>query len=167
VKTFFSLVALLALLALSVFLCFSPYNHVEDVSKAREEKSQIASMPLDVALVWPGGDDGLFLEGAMMAVSNINNRGGVIIKDDLGQLGQVKLRPHVFDELVEPEEIAHKIASNSDILAVIGYSDPELAIRASVTFLDYGIMFVAPAVSDLQLTLHGFRNLIQTTPNDE
>ena len=102
-----------------------------------------------------------------MAVSNINHRGGIIIKDGQGELGRVKLKTHIFDELIEPEEIAHKIAANSDILAVIGYSDPELAIRASVTFLDYGIMFIAPAVSDLQLTLHGFRNLIQTTPNDE
>jgi ABC-type branched-subunit amino acid transport system substrate-binding protein len=163
-KTF---ITLLALIGLFVFLCFSPYNRVEDVRNIRQQKSLSALTPFDVALVWPGGDDGLFFEGAMMAVSNINNRGGIIIKNERGELKQIELRAHIFDELIEPDNIARKIASNSDILAVVGYSDPDLAIRASVTFLDSRIMFIAPAVSDLQLTLHGFRNVIQTTPNDE
>ena len=193
-KIFFSL---LALLALFLFLCFSPYDQVERVRAIREKNSKDPGDFLHLAVVWPGrdgelsgddvasgddealgcdvalggegllGDDGLFFEGARMAVTHINKGGGISFKDEQGRERKIKICLHEYDEKKDPDGIARKIASNPDILSVIGYSDPDLAVRASVTFLDHRIMFIAPAVSDLQLTLHGFRNVIQTTPNDE
>ncbi len=165
----FSVLRILLLAAVVLFFLFSPYDLRRMVSNRRDTVTSVASTPLEIAIVWPKENGHHFVEGALLAVRQINSRGGIAIADEKGAL--VKTTIHVagiYDE-AEPDRVvtaASRIARNPNLTAVIGYSQPDLAIRAAVTYQDFGVLYVSPSVSDDQLTLHGFWSTIRTIPED-
>jgi branched-chain amino acid transport system substrate-binding protein len=64
-------------------------------------------------------------------------------------------------------EIARQFANNLDIIAVIGHPPSAEAVPASVTYKSYGILFIAPASTNAQLTRPSFNLTFRTIPNNQ
>jgi len=78
-----------------------------------------------------------FLPGVELAVEEINRKGGV--------LGR-KIKTLVFDDrgkIDKGQQIARKLAGNTDVIAVIGHRDSEVAIAASIIYEKAGILFIS------------------------
>ena len=153
---------------LVLFFLFSPYDFKERDRKRRESQTQRADTALEFAAVWPRNNHDLFMEGAELAVEEINRRGGVIIDDEHGYPVPARLKMHEFDEYGRSSvtRLAEDVVANPRLSAVIGHSSPEAAILASVTYHDHGVLFISPSVSDNRLIQLGFENNVQTIPVD-
>lgn len=120
--------------------------------------------PIQVGLAWNFGLD-RFLDGAELARRQINEDGGllgrplefVIVDDTLGRGGAVGTALRVSTEL----------ANHPRLMAVIGHYLSDVAIPASVTYEDEGILFLAPSAFRTSLTRHGFRYTFRTIPNSD
>ena len=160
-------VALLS--GLVLFFVFSPYDSRDRARAEREALTGRSSTPMEIALVWPAENGHAFVKGAALAVQQINDSGGISLIGENGQA--VKTRLHIadiYDEYADRDigRTARRIVNNRNLSAVIGHSDPDGAIRASVTYQDYGLLYLSPDVSDLHLTDHGFWTTVQTIPED-
>jgi branched-chain amino acid transport system substrate-binding protein len=132
---------------------------------AHHERSTVGSSwstkGFEVAIVWPKHVDLSFAEGVLLGVEEINAAGGPLA-------GKIRLR--LFEEPRDgsrAEDIARKIASYPDVVAVLGHEFSADAIPASVTYEDHGILFMTPTSTDPLLTLHGFSYVFRLTPDDE
>lgn len=164
-----TLVRVALLLGLVLFIVFSPYDFREKARETRENHTQQAATPMEIALVWPHIHHNFFVEGARLAVREINQRGGIIIEDDQGNPVPTPIVMHEYDEFAyrNVKQLAQRIVSNPDLSAVIGHSMPDSAILASVTYQDYGVLYLSPSVSDSRLTQLGFWNTVRTIPQDD
>ncbi|MCI5151294.1 MAG: hypothetical protein D3916_18235, partial [Candidatus Electrothrix sp. MAN1_4] len=93
----------------------------------------------------------------MMAIEEINRQGGL--------LGR-QVKPVIYDDEDDPDKaarIAHKIAANKDIIAVIGHWTSSIAISASIIYEQAGILFISYGASAPGLTQYSgdytFRNI--------
>jgi branched-chain amino acid transport system substrate-binding protein len=161
-------VRLALLLGLVIFFVYSPYDLRERARKIRERRTAQSSTPMEIAVVWPQKDGHMFIEGAATAVQEINDHGGITIADDYGNPVKTPMVMHVFDEFQDrdTEKVAARVVKNLDLSAVIGHTQPDSAIRASITYQDSGLVYVSPAVSDAQLLHHDFWGCVQTVPDD-
>jgi branched-chain amino acid transport system substrate-binding protein len=161
-------VRLALLLGLVLFFVFSPYDLREGARKQRESYTERTSTPMEIAVVWPRENAHLFVEGAELAVRGINGRGGITIEDGNGYRVKTPMVMHEYDEYEyrDIQKVAARIARNLNLSAVIGHSEPDSAIRASVTYQDSGLLYISPSVSDIRLTQHGFWTTVQTVPED-
>jgi branched-chain amino acid transport system substrate-binding protein len=119
---------------------------------------------ITLAVVWPAHDDVSFVHGVQLALEEANaskahhlNRG---------------IRIKQFTE--GPDEsrwsganMAHLIAWDSDIVAVLGHEFSSSAVPASLTYENRGLLFLTPKSTDPHLTQHGFRYTFRLTPNDQ
>ena len=90
-----------------------------------------------------------FHPGVELAVEEINRKGGV--------LGR-KLKTLIFDDrgkIGRGQKIARKLADNTNVIAVIGHRDSEVAIAASIIYEKAGVIFIS----------HGAMNPIFTEAN--
>lgn len=163
-----TLLRMVLLFGLIAFFVCSPYDFNKIARRNRETHTQDAVTPLEIALVWPHSNAHFFLEGAELAVREINARGGVIIADERGNLVPTRLVAHEYDEFEfsTVEALAAQIAKNPNLSAVIGHSEPDSAIRASVAYQDNGLLYISPSVSDSRLTQHSFWTTVRTAPED-
>jgi branched-chain amino acid transport system substrate-binding protein len=156
------------LVAIVLFFVYSPYDFKIRAQKNREQHTQQAATPMEIAVVWPRNNHNFFIEGAEMAVREINERGGVIIEDEQGYPVPAKIVMHEFDEdeFSSIKKMAEHVASNPNLSAVIGHSTPDSAILASVTYHDNGLLYISPSVADSRLTQLGFWSTVRTIPAD-
>lgn len=162
-----SLVRVVLLLGLVLFFVFSPYDFRETARKKREHYTQQTSTPMEIAIVWPQANQDFF-QGAALAVREINSRGGITIAGASGTPVKTPIVMHEYDEFAYPniETLADQIGKNLNLSAVIGHSDPDLAIRASITYRDSCLLYISPSVSDMRLAEYGFWTTVQTIPKD-
>jgi len=81
-----------------------------------------------------------FKEGIQLAAQEINAAGGVLGK---------KINVLFYDDKNDcktGEKISKNIAKNKEVAAVIGHRNPEIAVNASITYKDAGIIFISPSV---------------------
>jgi branched-chain amino acid transport system substrate-binding protein len=64
-------------------------------------------------------------------------------------------------------KIARQFANNLDVIAVIGHPPSAEAVPASITYKNYGILFLAPASTNAQLTRPSFNLIFRTIPNNQ
>ena len=123
---------------------------------------------MEIAVVWPHNHPNFFLEGAQLAVRDINRRGGIIIEDDQGNPVPARIVMREYDEFQfrNVKKLAERIVSDPNLSAVIGHSTPDSAILASITYQDNGLLYLSPSVSDTRLTQLGFWSTIRTIPTD-
>lgn len=159
----------LVIVGLIVFFANAPYHPDKRIHEARLAHTDEPARDLEFAIVWPKTGGQFFVEGAQLAVAEINQRGGVTIADARERPVKVKLKAHVYDE--PPDATAGKaatqLASNIHLSAVIGHNSPDGAIAASVAYEDNGLVYLSPNVSDLRLSSHGLRMFFQTIPDDK
>ena len=140
--------------------CYFPNNKEE-----REEAARLADekqKDIVIVLVRTNTKDNLFLEGAQLAITELNDLGGVLtdrkiiplIRDDVGQadVGQ---------------KIAREMAYNLDVIAVIGHRYSSVAIPASITYEKNGIVFISNGSTTPTLTAHKSQYIFRNIPSDK
>ena len=81
-----------------------------------------------------------FYEGVKLAAEDLNSTGGVLGK---------KIKLLYYDDkndIKKGEQISKRIAKNEKVLAVIGHRNPAIAVNASITYKNEGIIFISPGV---------------------
>ncbi len=123
----------------------------ERVARAEQGRGDVV-----IGVVWEQqGYPRHFVEGAQLAVDEINVAGGI--------LGGRKIRLHVAQQ---EKNAPKQIAANLDLVAVVGHANSDSAIAGAVTYAYHNILFLAPHATNIKLTQHGFENVFRTTPNN-
>jgi branched-chain amino acid transport system substrate-binding protein len=129
----------------------------ERVRLAREATGEIV-----VAAVWPWQQraDIRYGEGLDMAVSEVNASGGIQGK---------KLRVQRYDDRESLDQgmiVAHRIAADPHVTAVIGHLQSYVTAPAAAIYELGGLLLIAPTATDPALTSHGHRRVFQATFTD-
>ena len=103
----------------------------------------------------------LLREGIELAAKEINSSGGL-----LGR--RIALVP-VDDEndVGVGQKAAYKIASDEEIVAVIGHSSSAISVPNSLLYHYYGILMLSPLSTNPRLTTQGFDKVFRNIPTDE
>lgn len=143
-------------LTLLALICCNSYQ------KSKQQRAQIAAKkegPVVIAVAWPqAGNNRSLLNGIALAVEQINQAGGIMGKE----LNTV----HYNTIDASAHEVAKKIAQHRDIVAVIGHYTSTEAIKASITYEENGIIFLAPSATNPCLTSHDFEYVFRIVPSD-
>ncbi len=147
-------ISIFALLMLAS--CGKSYDEV----KAERAKAVNASDTIKIAVIWDREvKDFLLVEGIMLAVDEVNEKGGVFGR-------KIKIKVFYSEDDADEQELARKVAQDTSFAAVIGHRSSQNAIPASVTYEYYGLLFVAPSASNYNLTNHGFGYTFRTIQSD-
>lgn len=151
----------LILLAIPLAMCFL-VSCFPSGSPAEKRAKRAAGSEGDivVGIVDSSGTGSLFLDGVNMAIDEINEEGGI--------LGR-KISALYYDDEGSPEtgqDIARKIAGNKNIVAVIGHRFSDIAIIASVTYEENGILFISPGATDQDLIRESSKYTFRNIPSD-
>lgn len=130
-----------------------------DKSLIRSEHLQMQTGDIKVALVWPTTSKESFIEGAMMAVDEINSEEG-------GLLEGRKLEVVHFDEYVESEKIPYAITKDLDYVAVLGYLSSGNALVHSVVYETNGLIMITAGATNPKITGRTANFLFRTITND-
>jgi branched-chain amino acid transport system substrate-binding protein len=144
------------LAVLSFIVCISCGN----LEKERAERAEKSIGEIVIAMVWnePAGAT-FFDEGAIMAVAEINARGGI-----LGR--KLRLAVHSNVPKMKELEVAKSIAADPGVVAVIGHPTSGTAIPVSVTYQKAGLLFISSGATSPKLTNHGFHYVFRNIPSD-
>ncbi len=120
-----------------------------------EKRAQIAEVSKDddivIALVDTTGPFS-FLQGALMAVKELNQSGGVLNR---------KIRPLIYNDEGDSDKglaIAKEISANENVVAIVGHPFSSVAIPVSITYNSAGLVFISPESTSPDLTQNGFSN---------
>lgn len=150
---------LVLVLAVLVMTACTTYS---DREKKRAEKAQKATGDIRIALVWQEKlFQSYFYEGAELAVDEINRGGGVN-----GRKIRTVRYNNESGTVEEDMYLAKSIATNYDMVAVVGHYSQIGAIKASVTYEYSGILFVATAESIPTFSQHGFKYVFRNIPSN-
>lgn len=166
-----------------IFLWILLLTACSDISERRSERAKRAATndsdavangtgksvkDIVIGLAWDR-KRGQLIEGAEIARDEINAAGGVlgrplkfIIADD----------SYTADaNTSKPGKVAHKVArqfaNNLDVVSVIGHNRSTVAIPASITYEEEGILYISPSASALALTDHQFQYVFRTALNNK
>jgi len=138
---------------LGIFFLFSVCGCNADVTA--EKRAQIAAASnnddIVIAIVDTTGPFS-FLQGALLAVKELNQRGGILNR---------KIRPLIYNDEGDPDKglaIAKEISANENVVAVVGHPFSGVAIPVSITYNSAGLVFLSPEATIPGLTQHGFSN---------
>ena len=139
-----------------LIIIFKSYYFWFDISSEQRAKYIASSKHIILGIVDSSKENSHFYEGIKLAVSELNEEGGLLGK-------QIKLMYYDDDNSdIKGEHIAQKIAKKPDVLGVIGHNNPEIAIMTSVIYKQTGILFFSQGAD---LTRYGgefiFRNAQQ------
>ncbi len=139
-------------------------------ASVRAKRARLAlteTSPIQVAVVWPKKDDG-FRKGVKLAVEKINRAGGVRLNrtSDSEIKRKISLKDYVVENQAQLTNIHRTIAYSPEFSAVIGHHDPTMAIYASIAYQYNDLLFLAPSITSIRLTDHGFKGVFRTQPND-
>ena len=146
---------------LGLFILLSICGCNADISA--EKRAQIAAASKNddivIAIVDTTGPYS-FLQGAQLAVKELNQRGGILNR---------KIKPLIYNDEGDPDKgraIAKKISANENVVAVVGHPFSDVAVPVSITYNSAGLVFISPEATIPGLTQHGFsntfRNLLST-----
>lgn len=148
------------LLLLGCALLLAACDPYKGLAERRAAQAEAATGEILMAVVDTRGEFS-FARGAQLAVEETNARGGVLRRE---------LRPLLYDDdgdVKHGRRIAREIALNEDVIAVIGHNDSEVAIAASLTYHEAGLLFLSPEASDPALTRHRLPNTFRNTLTSE
>ncbi len=149
----------LFLALLSVISCESPSTltkRAETALKNDELKNDIV-----IGIVATSTTPDFFLEGVKLALEELNQQGGV--------LGR-KISPLFYDDEGDIEkglDLSEKIADNLNIIAVVGHRYSDVAIPASITYEENGIVFISHGATNSGLTKYSGAFTFRNIPSDE
>ena len=135
----------------------------KDVSKEREVLANKADNNIIIAVVGPMAKEDTFgyLDGIMLAAEEINKNGGI----DNKQIEILK-----FDDkglTVEGINIAHELAGNPKIMAVIGHWDSHVTLAAASIYENSEMLMITSMITTPKLTQSGYNYIFRNIPSDE
>lgn len=149
------------ILVLAAALWVSACGDWDNPKAARAKRAADSKGDIVVGAVWPWqGPKGSLWVGMELAVEEINGAGGVlgrplrIVKED--------------DEssLAKGGLIAQQFAENLDMVAVIGHLNSYIAVPASITYQDAGLLYLTPGASSYQLNNQGYDLVFRSIPSN-
>jgi branched-chain amino acid transport system substrate-binding protein len=111
-----------------------------------------------IALVWPRHSEPSLIEGATMALDEVNSAGGPLAN---------KIRLRSFEESDSGRTIAQDVIAYKDVVAVIGHELESTSIRSSLTYERHGVLYLATKSSDVRLTEHDFKFVFRFVFDDK
>lgn len=146
------------LLLLAALLLLAGCNPYQDYYRNRQQHAAKGKGPVVIAVVRSSNLRNLTPQGAELAAHLVNQHGGV--------LGGRKLKLLQLDDkgrLSEGEDLARRLAGDSEVVAVIGHIYSEVAVPCSIIYGASGLLFMSTGASDPELTLipnpFSFRNV--------
>jgi branched-chain amino acid transport system substrate-binding protein len=157
-------------------------------AERREKKAEAADKKdrdITIALVRTSANKSLFVEGAILALEEINGeleikkKNGEIIEinkkdeeknEDGGVLIGRKIKYQVYDDEGNSDigaKIAREISKNLDVIAVIGHRFSSVAIPASIIYEQQGIVFISTGSTTPLLTTHLHHYVFRNIPTDK
>lgn len=146
-------------LSLLVLMMLASCSTYDQIKAERARKVNNADF-IKIAVIWDKEvQDFQLVEGITLAVNKINEKGGIFGR---------KISLKVFYSKNEKDELglARKVAGDTSFAAVIGHRSSAVAIPASVSYEYYGLLFLAPFASNINLTNHGFQYTFRTVASD-
>ncbi len=123
-------------------------------------RDRAADVVIAVAWPWDLRKEVRFDEGLQMAVDEINAAGGV---------GGRRVRIARFDDHESVDEgrlVAQRIAADPAIVAVVGHLQSYVTVPAATIYDRAGLVHVAPAATDPELTAKGFGRIFRMVLTD-
>ena len=155
------MLAMLGMLAMSVLglgllACSEP-----DLPQQRQARLAASRGEISIAVAGPNVAQSGLLKGVMLAQEEINQAGGMlggrkislIQKDDQSSLTHGRL-------------VAHEIANNPDVAAVIGHLDSYIALPAASIYQQAGLLMITPGASGQKLTESGNPLVFRSVPGN-
>ena len=143
-------IMILALISLSCSNSDNPA--IQRGNRARKNKSDI----IKIAAASPWGQErNLLKQGIEMAKEEINNSGGLLGK---------QLDILYFDDdnsMNTGQSVAYQIASDEDIVAVLGHSASSVSISNALLYHYYGLLMLSPLSTSSRLTTQGFNMIFR------
>lgn len=152
------LASTLALLAAAAAAC-GPGSPAEERARlGREGRGEIT-----VAAVWPfqARAEIHFAEGLQMAVEEVNAAGGI---------GGRRLKLRMEDDRGSVNDgllVAQKLADDPSVAAVIGHLHSYVTVPAASIYETAGMVLLAPASTDPELTAKGYSRTFRLIPTDQ
>jgi len=150
------------IITLSLVMISSCYPLGKEERQRTAEKADDKYKDIVIALVETSANENLFKEGALLAIDELNQKGGILIEQ--------KIIPLIYDDQGKPDigqKIAKKIARNLDVIAVIGHRFSSVAIPVSITYEKEGILFISTGSTNPMLTAHKNQYIFRNIPNDK
>jgi branched-chain amino acid transport system substrate-binding protein len=137
----------------------------EKLQKQRNAVAVGAWSDIRIAVAWEVQDyNKTYLDGIKLAVDHLNASGGIKQWDADGKEFHRQIRYKVYTD--DPHTAARKIVKDPRFMAVIGHETSGMAIPASITYQDGGLLFIAPTATHPELTLHDFDLVFRPAPDD-
>ncbi len=117
--------------------------------------------PIRIAVPWPGDEAAGLVQGVKLALEELDAGGGPLA-------GKVKVS--YFNEpesLADDGALARRIASDQEVVAVIGHESSASALQAAVTYERHGILHLSPQATLSRMTYHRFQYTFRMVPNDD
>jgi branched-chain amino acid transport system substrate-binding protein len=153
-----ALAVLLALLALALGGCAGARSPAEErVTRAARGDGDVV---IAVAWPWEARRDVRFGDGLQLALDQINAEGGVRGR-------HVRLVRYDDRESVdEGRLVAQRIAADAQVVAVIGHLQSYVSVPAAAIYDLAGVVMIAPAATDPELTARGYPRVFRATFTD-
>lgn len=125
---------------------------------------------LKIAIVEPqGAEDDMFLEGARLAVAEVNAAGGAA--GHRFGLVQAVEEPYSDDDdvqnmVIDSLRLAERVTEEENLLAVIGHRSSTSAVPASSVYDHRGVLYLATHATASSLTHHGFSTVFALQPSN-
>ncbi len=148
------------LLALSLLFIYS-CDTCSTRYKERAEKATRSQGDIIIGIVDSSVPPSFFVEGVKLAIDELNQEGGL--------LGR-RIRPVFYDDersFQKGQNIAEELSKNTDVIAVVGHLYSDIAISASVTYEENGILFISPGATEQDLTREDSVLTFRNIPSDE
>lgn len=159
------LIISLAILSICLFKLESYFDYDYFLRK-RSELAARNNKDIHVAVTWNLLNEKSFLDGAKLAVREVNRQGITLRKGSNVTTGQLVL--HFFDDGTDEaaQDSWITISQNTDIVAAIGHSSPFSAISASISYEYNGVLFISSITTESALTDHNFEFTFSIIPSN-
>ncbi len=153
---------LTVIITLNLVMICSCYPLGKEERQRTAEKADDKDKDIVIALVETSANENLFKEGALLAIDELNQKGGILVER--------KIIPLIYDDQGKADigqKIAREIAHNLDVIAVIGHRFSSVAIPVSITYEKEGILFISTGSTNPMLTAHKNQYIFRNIPNDK
>lgn len=154
-------VALALLLLVAIAYPFVLKGTMGKASNETRGTSSWPPPPIRIAVPWPGDEAAGLVQGVKLALEELDAGGGPLA-------GKVKVS--YFNEpesLADDGALARRIASDREVVAVIGHESSASALQAAVTYERHGILHLSPQATLSRMTYHRFQYTFRMVPNDD
>ncbi|MCV6636189.1 ABC transporter substrate-binding protein [Candidatus Albibeggiatoa sp. nov. NOAA] len=166
----------IAIFLVNLTACERPAYKYKDEREEKAEKAHKRKAPINIGVVWDSRSQSLFFEGARFAAQELNARGGILgrrvnlIERDEAVYLQAgffefskKMRNHAQ---FAARTVAEELAKNTDVVAVVGHTISETSIAASITYEYFGLLYLGPGATNIELTRHNFMYTFRLIPDN-